>query len=576
MSAPLDDLSIPMLDCTPLPDRGTIRIVGSGIPTGHYTIQRQVTPASPWEDLRGGGADVSTGGFVREDTEPPFGSEVLYRVQLTMTDPADRYIQRNLVLTPSFGAAGAAPPATVHAGPSRVLSQVFDPLAGHAVGAVTANEAGGNQGVPGRTIVEFEMAQLTAGVEYQITGKIRYTTLAINRWADVAVDYQNWQNLLDSGKTWEDLYGEAGDEIFTRIYLSISSGTTNYTQPVLVRSPQPADIDTWIPFSARLIMPAGIPATARIRIFHGDGVSEYSATWRLDEFSAMPMAEVGPTFFYWFNGVTPPHDNPPASKWPGTNFKALTLDSSIAWEGTALASTSLYRGPSQITAEVACQIDGPDVNDTSNPVNQCNPIFLNDPIQPRLGQWFGLLGIEGIAHVARRDMYSVIQRASQIAVNDLRQWPTGTMRALTTTTVERKMALALFSTGRIIQFRNPDLSIPEGNEDGPWYITMGDVAEVRPFADHRRPERLWEFSWTRVERPKGLIDASSNLGNTWQNVRDQGAWGAIRSNYQNWMGVLLNPQPVDTTNAALPGVLPTVMANLAWQEEKLPEPVGGQ
>lgn len=586
---PIGDDS-PFLSCDPVSERGMIRIYGNNIPDGRYTIERKISPNSPWEDVRGGAAISTTGGFLREDPEPPFGTPVHYRVTVAV-GATDRYIQRNLVYTPSFGAAGAAPPDTVHPGEGRTITQVVDPVRNSVIGRVSGNPTGAPNPTPAsRTIAEFDL-KLTPGVTYQVTGKIKYHTTTVNRWVDVLAEYPNWQSPVSQGTTWADIYGDSGHEFFTRIFLSLSNGPIDYVAPIEVTNPTPNDVDTWKSFSAHLKVPP-MPAVTTawndvsasqtwdgtdpavswqnldaqymtLRILHGTNVREYSATWSLDEIGAMPMSEVGPNYLYWFDGDTPVPGNPVSNKWIGTNFVPLS-PGTITWDGTPHSSTSTFRTPALITAEVVCQIESPDP-DELGPMGMCNPIFLNDPVQPRLGQWFGLISIESLTYSARRELYSVIRRASQIAVNDLRQMAAAKMSILTFTRAQRKMALALFSSGRVIAFRNPDLEIPEGNEDGPWYLSMGDVEEIRPFSDHGRPERLWNFDFARVDKPKGGVII---IANTWQNVKGEGSWGNVKEGREDWLDVLLNP---DTTTA-VPArtVLPTLESASAWRKQQLP------
>jgi hypothetical protein len=123
--------------CTAKQDRGTTTIIGDDIPNGSAILTRGVPGEQPYL-LRGGAFDVTTGGFTKDDTEPPFGVPLTYRLTV---EPDDRLIQRNLVPTPTFlhGVQGWL------AGTNRTLAIVPDNTAHSAqVGHVTGNAGGAN------------------------------------------------------------------------------------------------------------------------------------------------------------------------------------------------------------------------------------------------------------------------------------------------------------------------------------------------------------------------------------------------------------------------------------------------
>lgn len=553
--------------------RGTTRIIGTDIPDGTYTLSRKTTRA--FVPLRGAvNVALDNGGFIHEDTEPPFGELLTYRFTETL-DPTLRHIQTNHVTTPRFthGVGNWV------AGANRVLSVVTDPEYG-PVGHVTANTNGGSQGVPGQTIAEINATGLVASTEYQITGITRYDSPDVFQWIDVRdkpTVGMAWSTLKD--RSWNAIRNTHDSPEFASLYLSISVGSTNYVAPVLVRQPDIADIGKLIQFSMRVTLPVGMPAAAAVRLMHGKSPQEYAATWDISHFSMMPMSEVGPQYMYWFDGDSTIVGDPAQALFYGSQMKSYSTDYSIKWDGTAGKSTSTYTGPSRVYMETTCTIEPPEwTGGYGSSVLACVPVHLNDPVQPILGQWYGLIEISGTSYSARRELHDIIHRGPQIAVSDTRGWQSATMILLTTTLQERRMAVASFSSGRVLQFRNPDTSMPEGNEEGPWYLSIGNVQESRAFRDHRRPERLWELPFVRIEKPQGLIDSASKTGATWLQVREKNSiWDGVLSNNRDWMDVLLKEEPEDLgpiiggdTIPGLGGSLPTIPAHAAWMTEQLP------
>ena len=60
------------ITCHPKQDRGTVTVIGADIPNGAATLTRTSPGEQPYL-LRGGQFDVTSGGFTKDDTEPPFG-----------------------------------------------------------------------------------------------------------------------------------------------------------------------------------------------------------------------------------------------------------------------------------------------------------------------------------------------------------------------------------------------------------------------------------------------------------------------------------------------------------------------
>jgi hypothetical protein len=83
--------------------------------------------------------------------------------------------------------------------------------------------------------------------------------------------------------------------------------------------------------------------------------------------------------------------------------------------------------------------------------------------------------------------------------------------------------------------RNPNPAYPETS----WYISCGNVQEQRTIdQDGRKPQRTWVVPFVQVERPTGLIEASSGV--TWQQIRDSGmTWRQLRDQRESWLDVAL-------------------------------------
>ena len=565
----------PVYYCEPDDQRGVMNIVGNGFPDGDYRILRLNTKGTS-EELRGGWQELSLGAFSRQDTEVPFGVPVAYMTEL---QPVDRHIQTNWMLTPNFhhGKQGWV------AGANRTLNIVTDStfpstaaIRPPLVANVTANPTGGSQGVAGRTIAEGVFATTIPVGPAQITGKVRFYTSNIQRWLDVRSNPpKTWADVKALG-SWETVRGAAATlPRFGSLYISISAGAVNYVAPIVVIDPTTSEMGQWFTFVANLTIPAGLPAGARVRLLHGTGPYEYTAQWWFSEIGLQTAADSVPARMLYFDGDTPLPINPTLNVWPNGVFSPGSNDASIRWSGTIGASTSIYTLPSTITSKTACQIDVPD---NGSVAVGCQPVNLGDPIQSRLGQWYGLLGISDLTYAGRLTLHDILRRSPQIAVTDVRAWETGELRLLTATLDERRMAIQTLQTGRILMLRNPDPLIPEGNDGGTWYLAIGTVTEKRLFKDHRRPEREWGLPFVRVERPVGLIEASSSTSVTWATVKATNAsWATVAASYADWLDVMLRDKNQDPTGGSVPpvasrpsGALPTNEAFEAWSGGDLP------
>lgn len=383
-----------------------------------------------------------------------------------------------------------------------------------------------------RVIAKGKAAALTGPVTepYLFTGRVRYVTAGLLSWADVKT-IGTWQQVKTAKTTWLGVRGSdsavTGD--FAKLFLTIVNPAdgTDYIPPVQIMGMTETRANTWIDFSAYISPAATIPTTAEIRLVHGAADKEYDIDWYLDEFGITPGSQrAAHSTLYWFNGAsTVPAIA--ASFMLGEGWTATTTDAAISWTGTAGNSTSQFLGPSGVRAVTSCQLDPPD--EESLP---CEPMFLSDPVNAGFGIWVGLINLADPTHPGTRALYRAMNRAPAVAVSQARAWEDSQLTVMTSTLTEREDMLQVLSTGRILLMRNPEPLYPENN----WYISIPDVQEQRIFTDQRRPERLWALPYSRVERPTGLIEAST--AQTWQQVKDLGTWGAILTARGSWLNVL--------------------------------------
>jgi hypothetical protein len=364
---------------------------------------------------------------------------------------------------------------------------------------------------------------------YLFTGRFRYTTTDLWNWQDV-LNQGTWQHLKDTKATWADVLssnaGTADD--YARLFVAIIDPVSGsyYVNPVQVLTATAANQNTWQDFSFFFPVLVDIPATAEIRLLHGTNLREYAIQWYLDEFGVTPGADRKHNTLYWFDGDTAVPANAEDYLLLGGNWDSTSADATISWTGTIGNSASIFTAPSAVYTTTVCQFDDPGGD-------LCTPIYLNDPISPRAGQWYSLLHIDALSYAARQTIMDVINRADQVAVSAVRAWASGSLVLLTRTLDERALALASLATGNILLLRNPDPAYPETS----WYLAIGNVTESRLSEDLRRPERLWTVPFIRVERPSGLID--SYLGVSWQNVLDDYAnWLAVRDRNTDWLQLM--------------------------------------
>lgn len=117
-----------MISCDSNPSTGVMHISGV-TPNGQGVVQREMAGANPLV-LRGGAAPIIIGGVDLYDTEAPYGVDLTYRATVSGISSANRLIQQNLMLTPTFlnGVQGWL------AGTGRTLSVVADTSAHSAAG----------------------------------------------------------------------------------------------------------------------------------------------------------------------------------------------------------------------------------------------------------------------------------------------------------------------------------------------------------------------------------------------------------------------------------------------------------
>jgi hypothetical protein len=381
-----------------------------------------------------------------------------------------------------------------------------------------------------RIIAKAKTALLPADTRpYLMTGRFKFNSTDLWIWQD-ALNKGSWSDIKLMGD-WATVRGAsaAAGTDYIRLFVSIMDpgGNIYYIQPVQVITITAPQMNTWIDFSFYFTTPVDIPATAEIRFLHGTNTREFGVEWWFDEIGITPPSDTENNLhLYWFDGDSKVPANAEDYMLPEGIWDPLSTDSYMAWTGTVGNSTSVWYGPSIVTTTTTCQLEVPTGN-------YCDPVFINDPVSPQRNQWFSLIGIGDLDYAARQTLHNIINRAPVTAVSQVRQWASGTLTLMTRTLAERSMALQVFESGQIVFYRNPDPAYPESS----WYLAIGNAKESRLGPDHRRPERLWDIPFARVERPSGLIDVQT--GRIWQTIKDENAnWMATRTKNDDWLGVL--------------------------------------
>jgi hypothetical protein len=512
--------------------RGMVRLAASGVPNGDIVVTRRYGSAAP-VSIRGGLIPgLITGGFVLSDPEPNFGTDLVYRVVDTV---ANRYLQTNTVTNPRFatGTSGWTWPA------ARVTARETDPALVPPRDATTSLRIGpgaqGAGGLPDRLLATTSPVGLTTG-RWFLTGQVRYDSPNIWLWQDVR-DAGTWQTIKNKG-TWQDVkatQAPAAAQAFASLWVGVNNpvGGASIVAPFQVLGVQTDANGMWTTFQVWIDIPAGAPANCQLAFYQGTATREYAVTWWMTTLLVSPEREVTAESPVYFDGSTPVGElGDLGSKLaPGLDWKALTGDASVAWSGTPNASTSVLTGPSQIFSESSTSIGTPTISQLPRVKI---PVFLSDPVAPQLAQWFELLEIGDLGYAARQDLFDVLGRGAQIAVSQLRAWPSGELRVLTYTPEAAEIAERLFGTGRILYWRNPDPRYPENG----WYIAVGDLASGRVGATVAwSPERIWRIPFVKVERPEGLISAATSV--SWSTVKTSYTWQQLRDQRTDWLDVAL-------------------------------------
>lgn len=415
---------------------------------------------------------------------------------------------------------------------------------------------------------------LAAGT-YHVSGRIKYYDANLMRWLELrdGPPPRTWRDVRTIG-SWGTVRGSASsnaDIPYGEVRISIVNGSgTTVAGPIVAISPSVDKSQQWIEFNLDIDLTASLTG-GRLVVAHGTNTREYTATWWLTRFILLPKAQADEPYLHFFDGDWPVPADAEDYEWENGVFDS-DQEGTIRWEGTAGNSTSVFTTPDVVYTIAAARVDPP----ASAPV--CDPVHLNLPIQPSMGQWFGLIKVSTLSHPGRASALEVIRRRPSIVVSDVRGWERGELTLLTRTLAERRMAVGIFGTGQIVQFRNPNLEYPEGSEGGPWYLGVTDLNEERPFKDHRRPERYWIITFVRVEKPVGLIAATAGVGSSWQHTKDTPAgatWRIVRDTHANWADVIYRDVAPTDPSQPLPGAgmgLPTHSADAGWKDLPAAEP----
>lgn len=416
-----------------------------------------------------------------------------------------------------------------NAGDTRSAGVAYGDLVTSGIAVQVAFQASAS--LTGRTIARAKITALPAAAKpYLVTGRFRYNTTDLNDWQDIK-SFGTWQQVKTSKGTWLGVRGAASTltSDFLALFLTIVDPATgtDYIPPIQIFNAGEARLNTWIDFTGLFTTAVTIPATAEVRLVHGTNTREYAADIWLDEFGITPGSQwsTHPTLF-WFDGDTPLPAAPASYPQPG--WTADTSDSSIAWTGTVGNSISVFTGPSAMHTTTSCMLTEAD----TAKLLPCEPVLLSDPINVTLAIWLGLIHIDALTHPSKQTVHQIINRAAPVAISQVRGWETGQLTVLTMDTAQRNQILNVISSGRVLLLRNPIPDYPENN----WFLALGDVTEDRPVPNQRVTIREWTLPFVRVERPTGLIEATS--GTTWQTIADSGSWGHLRDTKQDWLAVL--------------------------------------
>ncbi|HEX8321644.1 hypothetical protein [Longimicrobium sp.] len=509
--------------------RGMIRVLGQGVPAGQVRLTRsEKTGGAPVLIRSGDFTQEETGGFIRQDPEPPFGRELIYQATLEV---ANRHLQSNRILNPK-ATNGTDNWLT---GTGRTIAQETAPelaLGGSIRTSfrISRNDPGMRTGtLADRTLATTLPADFGPG-RWFFSGRIRYTNPDIWLWNDVK-GQGTWGDLRGRG-TWQQVATgtNSGNLPFVTVWAAVLSPVgAVVVAPFQVLGVRANGAGNWLSFQAWVDVPKSAPAGSRLVLLHGQALREYFTSWWLTTVMVTPESEMslGAALTY-FDGDSAVPVNSGAYFAPGYNWATVTRDATMAWNGTPNASVSVFTGPSVISSKTSVTVTRPSRRDLPLKL----PVYLSDPVSATLGVWFELLGLAPLSFTARATLYDVLNRGAKVAVSQRRAWASGQFTFLTKTLAEAAEAERMFDPGRILFFRNPDVRFPESD----WYLHIGDVTSDR-IGPHfgPNPERVWVVPFVRVERPVGLIEAASvatwttvkQVYDTWGALKDEGLWADV-------------------------------------------------
>lgn len=230
-----------VLKLTPDLTRGSIAVVGSGVPDGDVLITRDTRRAP--EEIRSGTFHSDTGGFIRTDVEASFGTELTYRV----TDTVDeRHIQTNRVLNPK----AAVDTTGWTTGTGRTLArEASAPMVPPRYAATSLKIAANPGGVTYATLKDRLLAShAPSGFgtgRWFFSGQMYYDSPDLWLWEDVE-DAGTWQAVKTLG-TWQQIRSkssEAAAQPFATLWAAVVAPTDTTTEQRRNRVPNPSPAST--------------------------------------------------------------------------------------------------------------------------------------------------------------------------------------------------------------------------------------------------------------------------------------------------------------------------------------------
>jgi len=148
--------------------------------------------------------------------------------------------------------------------------------------------------------------------------------------------------------------------------------------------------------------------------------------------------------------------------------------------------------------------------------------WLKDPAYPTRNMVVPVVtSVTGFTRAARAGVFPILGRANPVAVTSVRGGPEGVITLHTLTDDERRRMEDLLSTGSILLAQGP------ASEFGSHYLFIGDVGEER-IGLVMEPSRVWTLPFVEVDRPAGLVHASTT----------DRSWRAVRTTYATWGDVI--------------------------------------